>query len=157
MGPPKRAVATARIALGFLLAPLAGIFVLSLTVCLSGPNALRDVVGCVGGIFPFLSLLGLFCAYPPTLLLGLPLFFALKRYNQLRPVPLALAGFLVGSAAAALFFLIEENYSIDLMARWAPFSMRAGVGWAGPIAGLTFWAIAVFQNRALTQARTRLD
>jgi len=106
----------------------------------------------MGDMFPFLTWVGLFCAYPPTLLLGVPLFFVLKRYNQVRPVPLALAGLVVGAAAAALFFLIEEKFSIKLMVQWAPFAMRAGVGWAGPIAGLTFWGVAVFRNSALTRA-----
>jgi hypothetical protein len=146
------AFATTRIALGFLLAPLAGILVLSLFVCLSGPNALGHAASCIGDTFPFLTWVGLFCAYPPTLLLGVPLFFVLKRYNQVRPVPLALAGLVVGAAAAALFFLIEEKFSIKLMVQWVPFAMRAGVGWAGPIAGLAFWGVAVFRNTVLTRA-----
>jgi hypothetical protein len=146
------ALATARIALGFLLAPLAGIFVLSLFMCLSGPSALCHAATCMGDMFPFLTWLGLFCAYPPMVLIGVPLFFVLKSYNQVRPVPLALAGLVVGVAAAALFFFIEEKLSAELMVRWAPFAMRAGVGWAGPIAGLAFWGIAVFRNSALTRA-----
>ena len=146
------ALATSRIALGFLLAPLVGIFTLSLFVCLSGPNALGHAASCIRDTFPFLTWLGVFCAYPPTLLLGVPLFFVLKRYNRLGPVPLALAGLAVGVAAAALFFFIEEKFSVELIVRWAPFAMRAGVGWAGPIAGLSFWGVAVFRNSALTRA-----
>lgn len=148
-------LAITRIALGFLLAPLAGILVLSAFICLSGPNALGLAASCMRDVFPFLIWLGLFCAYPPTLLLGVPLFFVLKRYNQVRPVPLALAGLVVGVAATGLFFLIDRTSSVEpmqLMIWLVPFAMRAGVGFAGPIAGLTFWGVAVFRNSALTRA-----
>ena len=152
------ALAITRIATGFLLAPLAGIFALSLFICLSGSNALGQAASCMGDMFPFLTWLGLFCAYPSTLLLGVPLFFVLKRYNQVRPVPLAIAGLVIGVAATGLFFLVDRTSKIEpmeLMIWLVPFAMRAGVGFAGPIAGLTFWGVAVFRNSALSRDSTR--
>ena len=148
------ALAITRIALGFLLAPLAGIVVLSLFVCLGGPDALARAASCLRDMFPFLTWLGLLCAYPLTLLLGVPLFFVLKRYDLVRPLPLALAGLVFGVAATGLFLFIDRASSDDpaRLAIWlVPFAMRAGVGFAGPIAGLAFWGIAVYRNSALTR------
>jgi hypothetical protein len=55
-------------------------------------------------------------------------------------------------AASGLFFLVEEKLSVLGMFRWVPFSFRAGVPAAGVFAGLVFWAIGVFRNRALMRA-----
>lgn len=148
------ASAIARIAAGFLLAPLAGILALTIFVCLSGPGP-SDLGGrCLTQLLPFLAWVGLLCVYPPTLVLGVPLFFVLGRLRQLRPVPLALLGLVIGIVSTALFFVLDKSYRIEpvqLLVEIVPFSIRAGVGFAGPIGGIAFWAIAVFRNGALAR------
>lgn len=145
----RAALATTRVALGFLLAPAAGVFAWSLFVCLSGPGRFS---GCMGTGFPLILWFSLFCAYPPTLLLGVPLYFVLKRYHRLRPVPIALAGLVFSVAATVLFFAIEGKFSAEPMLSSILFAIRSGAVWAGAIAGLVFWGVAVFRNSALTRA-----
>ena len=147
-------LAITRIAAGFLLAPLAGILVVTAFVCLGGPFAPGDGERCLEQMLPFLAWVGLFSAYPTLLLLGPALLLVLKRHGHLRPAPLALAGLAIGVAAVAVFFVLDallRNEPVELTLRVVPFAMRAGVGFAGPIAGLAFWVIAVFGNGALVR------
>jgi hypothetical protein len=151
MRPDSAALSTTRVALGFLLAPAAGVFVWSLFVCLGGPGGPGRFADCMGNEFLLLLWFSLFCAYPPTLLLGVPLFFVLKRHNRLRPVPLALASLVFSVAATALFFALEGKFSAEGIGLSIPFAIRTGIVWAGAIAGLAFWAVAVFRNSALSR------
>lgn len=140
-----------RVVLGLLIAPLAAAPVLLLLWCL------LDAASGFGCVAPssdwdlvkfFLWLVVLF-GYPPVLILGVPLLFAMRHHGYLRPLPLAVAGAGIALVASGLFFLVEENYSVSGMLRWIPFSFRTGVSVAGAFAGLVFWAIGVFRNRAL--------
>jgi hypothetical protein len=145
--------AVARVILGFVLAPHAGIPVLLLSVC-SDSRSFLHCVADSSDLFLFLAWLVALCGYPPVLLLGVPTFALLWRYGHLRPIPLAIAGTVISLLAAAIFFLVEERFALPRLFSWIPFWMRTGVPLAGIVSGLTFWAIAVAGNRALTVSST---
>lgn len=144
-----RVHAVARVTLGLVLAPHAGIPVLLASVCADGSAPLLPCLAHSGDLLLFLAWLVALCGYPSLLLVGIPTFVLLRRYGLLRPIALAIAGIAISFVAAGLFFLVEEKLSVPRMLNWMPFAMRMGVAFAGAIAGLAFWAIAVAGNRAL--------
>ena len=73
-----------RVALGFLVAPLAGGAAIS-AMALADASPLSDA-------FSFAALAVLYGGYPPALVLGIPAYLALRRRVRPRPATLALAG-----------------------------------------------------------------
>src|SRR5574341_1383124 len=124
-----RAQVVARVILGFVLAPHAGIPVLLLSGCAIDSASFLRCIADSNDLFLFLGWLVALCGYPPVLLLGVPMFVLLWRYGLLRPIPLAVAGIAISFFAAGLFFLVEEKFSVTKMFSWIPFSIRMGVPW----------------------------
>jgi hypothetical protein len=50
--------------------------------------------------------------------------------------------------ATVLFLVFAKSFPVDLVASLLPLAVRAGIVWAGPIAGLVFWGVVVFRNSA---------
>jgi hypothetical protein len=140
--------AVARVILGFVLAPHAGVPILLVSACSDSASFLRCIADS-GDVFLFLAWLAALCGYPFAVLVGIPAFVVLRRHGLLRPIPLAVAGIAIAFCAAGLFFFVEEKFSLAGMVNWIPFSIRLGVPLAGAVAGLAFWAIAVAGNRAV--------
>ena len=140
-----------RIAVAFLAAPVAAAIAMAWFDALHGE--LREPAGRVLSTAIAYAMMG---AYPPTLMLGVPAFFALRR--RLWPTPLNCM--LVGAAVAALpWVLIElllpggDNAEVNGRATriderttlWGWFVVGrfvATVAGAGAVGGAVFWLVA---------------
>lgn len=147
------AFAIGRVVLGLLVAPLLAAPVLPLLWCAVDSGPVLACAATSGGAVLLLLWLVVLCGYPAVFVVGGPLFFIMRRRGSLRPLPIALAGAGIALVASGLFILVEEKWSAEAVVHWIPFSLRAGVPVAGALAGLVFWAIGVFRNRALAVRR----
>ena len=143
------AFAIFRVVLGLLIAPLVAVPVLPLLWCAIGSGPVLACAAPSGGAVMLLVWLVVLCGYPAVLVVGGPLLFIMRRRGYLRPLPIALAGSGIALVASGLFILIEEQWSAEAVMHWIPLSLRTGVPVAGALAGLVFWAIGVYRNRAL--------
>jgi len=133
-----------RAVIGFLAAPVIGASCLNIALAfIWGRNSpgfyFSEAVMFFGALF----------AYPPALLLGVPLFVAFLRRGWLSWWASVLGGALVGIGGAAGLTLVIGNHESD----WV-LEKLAVTTFVGAVAGMAFWLIAVFRNSALTAART---
>lgn len=144
-----------RIALAFVITP--GLASLALACALPLYAGLPDLWDRIARTAPIYAIFG---AYPPTIILGLPLYLALKE--RLQPTVLNCAG--VGAVTAALPSLVlnllanptyaysggHVTHSNGMRTLWGWFDLATGVGWmalVGALTGAAFWLVAVCGTR----------
>lgn len=145
--------ATWRIALAFLLAPAAAALVYACLTPLYG--GLPDLADRVWRTFLLYLLLG---AYPAAVVLGLPLFFALKGFLNPTPLNCALVGAIIAAVPWLLLGLLSspnyaysnghvthENGAITFAGLLDLGVFVAQLAALGFFAGLVFWFVAAFR------------
>jgi len=130
-----------RVTLGFLFAPAIGLEVLALLLCANHPT--QSFTYCLPGTVMIVGLGGL-VAYPAAMVLGIPLFVLCRKRQWLRLWQVALGSTLVGAFSTVPFSLLNLK-GLTVSLEYIP--LFCGVGF---VAGIAFWLIAVFRNRALT-------
>jgi len=129
-----------RVALAFLFAPVvpAALFVL-----VASPSGLQEALTDLR-FWQFVLLIAVVAGYPPSLLIGLPLYFALKRRAQADWWLAALAG---GACAAIPWvYLLVWGGLFDGLAleKLVPFIAFSSIVFGlGLIGGFSFWIIAM--------------
>jgi hypothetical protein len=144
-----------RVALGFLVAPLVPAALWLLPGLLYGATA--------ASYGSFVILIAVYAAYPPTLLLGLPTYFVLRRWIRPRFMTILLVAGLIAAVPWSALLLMLPNPQdawtgachtvVDGRTTWCGYlegmKFIGLVFGLGAIAGAVFWTCVVWRDARL--------